>query len=127
MAGGRPTKYNKQMLDKARDYIQNHALYGDVVPIAAGLAGELGVTKVTLYEWAKHHLEFSNTLQALQEAQERKLTSGGLSNTFQPTIAKLMLANHGYHDKQEVTGADGQPLSMKVEVAFIGKTHKDQD
>jgi len=127
MAGGRPTKYNKQMLDKARDYIQNHALYGDVVPVVAGLAVELGVNKTTLYEWATQHLEFSHTLQALQETQERKLTSGGLSSTFQPTIAKLMLANHGYHDKQELTGADGESLKIKVEVAFVGKNHQDEN
>ena len=115
MAGGRPTKYSKAMLDKAREYIQNHAQYGDVVPIAAGLAGELGVTKVTLYEWAKHYPEFSNTLQLLQEAQERKLASGGLSSTFQPTIAKLMLANHGYHDKQEIgQGKEMDPITIRV-------------
>ena len=113
MAGGRPTKYSKAMLDKARDYLENYASYGDVVPTAAGLACEMGVSKATVYLWGAEHPEFSDTLQAIQAMQERRLTSGGLDSTFQPTIAKLMLANHGYHDKQDTQ------LSGGVEVKTI--------
>lgn len=90
------------MLAKARDYIEKHEDYGDPVPIAAGLAVVLDVSKGTLYEWAKHHAAFSDTLDRLNQQQERLLSGGGLSNRFQPTITKLMLANHGYHERQEI-------------------------
>lgn len=99
MAGGRPTKYSTAMLKQAHAYTENYKALGDIVPTAAGLACELGVSKRTVYTWAEEHPEFSHTLQIVQAMQERKLTSGGLDGTFQPTITKLMLANHGYHDK----------------------------
>lgn len=115
MPGGRPTKYNKAALAKAWEYLENHEERGDPVPTAAGLACELGVTKSTLYEWAKHHEEFSNTLASVNQKQERGLTAGGLTGQFQPTIAKLMLANHGYHDKQEIgSSRDMDPIIIRV-------------
>ena len=113
MAAGRPSKYNASMLEKAQHYLKNHKEYGDPVPIVAGLACELEVNKSTLYEWAKHHRAFSDTLKAIQDQQERRLASGGLDGSLQPTIAKLMLANHGYHDKQDTQ------LSGGVEVKTI--------
>lgn len=102
MEKGRPTKYNKDVLVKTLEYIDNHITYGDPVPIVAGLVGELGVVKSTIYKWAEEHKDFSDTLQLLQAKQERLLAGGALEGNLQATIAKLMLANHGYSDKQEV-------------------------
>ena len=102
MGAGRPTKYNKDTIQKALEYIQNHKDYGDPVPIAAGLACELGVSKSTIYKWAGEHKLFSDTLDLLQSKQERMLAGGALEGELQATIAKLMLANHGYSDKQEI-------------------------
>jgi len=126
MAAGRPTKYNKAMLDKARGYLNHYEDCGDAVPTAAGMACELSVNKSTLYEWAKHHEDFSDTLDRMQSIQERKLSSGGLTGDFQPTIAKLMLANHGYHEKldSQISGPNGGP--MRVEVVF-GDDGKEAD
>ena len=101
MGAGRPTKYNKDTIQKALEYIENHKNYGDPVPIAAGLACELGVSKKTLYNWADEHKDFLHTLDLLQSKQERMLAGGALEGELQATIAKLMLANHGYSDKQE--------------------------
>ena len=101
MGAGRPTKYNKETIKKALEYIENHKDYGDPVPIAAGLACELGVGKKTLYNWAEQNKEFLHTLDLLQSKQERMLAGGALEGELQATIAKLMLANHGYSDKQE--------------------------
>mgnify|MGYP001061479472 CR=1 FL=1 len=122
MAGGRPTKYNRNILKKAKEYLENYAECGDAVPSAAGLACELGVSKASIYKWGDEHQEFSYTLQAIQAMQERKLASGGLTGAFQPTIAKLMLANHGYHEKQDID--HGGKLDVSIE--FIdGKDSSD--
>ncbi len=109
---GRPTKYDGETLNKAKAYINGGYKKRGPVPIMAGLANVLGVTKVTLYEWAKTHKDFSYTLDSLQELQEELLASKGLMGETNTVITKLMLANHGYADasKQELTGKDGAPI-----------------
>ena len=118
MPAGRPTKYNEQMLKLANAYIDNHEDYGDPVPIAAGMAVELGVGKRSLYDWAEKHPEFSHTLSRLQDKQEQMLASGALTNKLNATIAKLMLHNHGYSDKAEI--------DQKQEISII-EVQKDFD
>ena len=114
MKAGRPSLYNETTQAKADWYLLNYKDMGDRVPTAAGLAVYLGVSKVSLYEWAKHHDKFSNTLSKLNAIQEYKLIQGGLGNEYNSTITKLMLANHGYSDKQELThqGPGGGPVEF---------------
>jgi DNA-binding IclR family transcriptional regulator len=102
MAGGRPTKYNAKMLERAQHYLHNFKEYGDVVPIIEGLALELGVTTDTLRNWSEAHPEFLDTFNAVKTSQARNLLNGGLNNTHNTAITKLMLANHNYTEKQEV-------------------------
>lgn len=104
---GRPTKLTDEILQKANDYlIFDFVNVGDVVTSAVGLAQYLGVTKSTIYLWASQKddlsMQFSDTLKACIEKQENLLISHGLKGTFNPTIAKLMMSNHGYSDKQIV-------------------------
>lgn len=99
---GRPTKYSKDVQERADAYVSGGYIEaGDVVPTAAGLACLLDIAKSTIYEWAKHNPEFSDTLGRLNTRQENSLTNGGLDGSFTPVITKLMLANHGYSEKVE--------------------------
>jgi len=104
MPKGRPTKYNDEILEKAKDYVANHKNYDDPVPIVAGLALLLGVRKSTIYDWATQEdkKDFSDTLAALQQKQEHVLVSKGITNEHNAVITKLMLSNHGYTDKKEI-------------------------
>ena len=104
MAGGRPTKYNDEILSTAEDYIVNYEEYGDVIPSIAGLACELGVSRETVHAWTKDDdkIEFSDIIKSLATAQERKLLNGGLKGGYNPMISKLILTKHGYSDKSEV-------------------------
>jgi len=109
---GRPTKYTEDMLDKAHEYISGG--YKDLshaIPSVVGLAIHLNIAKSTLYLWAenKDH-PFSDMLAFSNDSQELSLINGGLSGDLNPTISKLVLAKHGYAEKQELTGADGAPL-----------------
>ena len=119
MAGrGRPTSYSEEMQNRADEYVSGgHEECGDVVPSIAGLACELNVDRTTMYAWAEAHEDFSHTLSVLKHRQERMLLSGGLSGTHNAAIAKLMLANHGYSDKQsqEISGPSGGPIETKTE------------
>ena len=116
----RPTKYNAEMQAKAEKYLLGNVhewvdkdgrdrediTYGDhrsVIPSAEGLARFLGVATSTLYLWGEKHSEFSETLAEVQEDQKNITLNEGLKNNFNATIAKLVLANHGMHDKQDTT------------------------
>jgi len=116
---GQPTKYNADMQATAESYITSHADYGDVVPTICGLAGVLGVIEKTLYNWSEKHPRFLHTLQTIKQKQKNLLVNKGLDGSFQPTIAKLMLANHGLHDKQDTRHTtldqDGNETGIKIE------------
>jgi hypothetical protein len=103
MKVGRPTKYNDEINQRAKEYIDTAFIAeGDAVPMAAGMACFLGVSKRTIYYWADENPEFLHTLDEMQAKQERMLASKGLSGDFNSVITKLMLSNHGYSDKQNI-------------------------
>ena len=114
---GAPTKYNDKIIEKTIDYIENFAKYGEqIVPSIAGLCNILNVGKSTVYDWAlqEDKKDFSDTLERLQQKQEILLLTGGLSNTYNSTITKLMLCNHGYSDKSEVDQRGEQELNINI-------------
>lgn len=117
---GRPSKYTPELLEKAREYIQNHTNYGDVVPSHAGLATEIGITRGTLYDWSNdpNKREFSDILDECNRKQERMLLSGALTNDLNANIAKLMLGKHGYSEKQQTdhTSSDGSMTPTVIEL-----------
>ena len=104
--GGRPTKYNRAILDKAWAYIDDYKEYGDKVPSIAGLAQVVDCDRETLHRWNNEEdkPEFSNILNKLQRAQERALTNNGLDGTYNSKITTLMLSKHGYSDSQDKQG-----------------------
>lgn len=129
--GGRPTLYDGGMLEKARQYIRHFQDPGsskmktiEVIPSVAGLAIFLGVSKRVLYDWRDAHLEFLHTLEELQDTQESIVLSNGLNGSFNAPISKLVLANHGYSDKQVIdnTSSDG---SMSAKPTTIVLTADD--
>lgn len=113
---GRPTIFSGSVLDDANAYInfflmteEQRQKVGDkrknlfeVLPSVAGLAIYLNIARSTLQAWEKSNNEFSGTLERLKAVQEVLLVNGGLRGDLNPTIAKLMLANHGYTDKQDI-------------------------
>lgn len=103
---GRPSKL-EQALERAKTYLKGGYLENEeVIPTLAGLAWYAHISRSTLYEYKKISEEFSDTLEAILALQETKLINKSLLGEFNPTLAKLMLANHGYSDKvkQELAG-----------------------
>lgn len=112
----RPTKLNDEILQQAKDYIDNYDSYGDAIPSAMGMAKVLKVNESTLYEWAKvDRLGFSKILETCKDRQRQVLINKGLKGDFNAAITKLVLGKHGYHDRvdsrQEITVKDYDRMS----------------
>lgn len=103
---GRPTKYNDAMQEQADAYVINWS-ERDAVPSRVGLCCYLGISKHTSFEWEKIHPEFSATLACVDTLQEHTAVNKGITGEFNSTITKLVLANHGYSDKQNIDHTTG--------------------
>lgn len=141
---GRPTKYHDGIPEMAEEYISSFVSEKrdpkfrvfEVVPSVTGLALFIGVSRETLYQWAKDEdkQEFSDTFNAVNMLQEVMSLNYGLAGKMSHHIVKLVLANHGYGERtvNDHTSTDGSmsPLSnVKVTVTeeSIKQTLKELD
>lgn len=110
MAGGRPTDYTPELVDKARAYLkwcvdevvsENRIKVN--IPSIEWLSVETCITRETIYQWEneKGKEEFSDIVKEIRSEQAKRLLNNGLAWTYNPTIAKLMLTKHWYSDRQE--------------------------
>jgi len=127
---GQPTKYNEDMLEKARHYLENFEKLGDAVPSIVGLACELSVCESTVYNWAaaKGNEKFLGTLELIKNMQHRTALNKGITGEFNSAITKLLLHNHGYSDKvdQTLSAPSGGPVQIIELVAPIPKQQETQ-
>lgn len=122
MKMARPSEYSEEVQAKADHYVNGgFEECGDIVPSRAGLAVELGCSRNTLTNWEKFP-EFLSTLDRLNFLQERISLNGGLRGDLNSTIVKLLLANHGYSDRQELahTSPDGSMSPTRIELVAPG-------
>lgn len=125
----RPTDYTPELLEEAKKYIYAPEALGranDSIPNIAGFALYLGISRPTVYEWAKAHKEFSYIVDDILAEQEQMLLQRGLKGEYQPTIAKLMLTKHGYTDKQDITTA-GKPIPIYGGNSIQGHLGNEED
>lgn len=84
------------------------------LPTIERFAKYIGVSRKTIYEWAKKYSEFGDTLDEIKSAQLTRLVNMGLSGDYNPVITKLMLSsNHGMAEKTE------QDLNVKNPIRMI--------
>lgn len=126
---GRPTRYNEGMQAQADSYLYKLEELGHVVPSRAGLCCFLGIAKSTSHEWEKIHPEFSDTLASIEVMQEHLALNGGLSNSLNSTIVKLVLANHGYSDKQDInhSSPDGTMTPAPTRIELVAPDDNSED
>lgn len=81
------------------------------LPSVEGYAEFLGKTPRTLQNWAKIEKEFDAALDKIKAVQKQVLIECGLANTYNPTIAKLLLSsNHGMKERVDAT-SDDKPIA----------------
>ena len=106
---GRPTNYTKEILRKAKEYLNLPRTTDteEQIPTVEGLSLCIGVSRATIYNWIKEgekeKKEFLDTVEKVLAKQGQSLINKGLSGDFAPTIAKLLLSsNHGMREKTEI-------------------------
>lgn len=118
------TQYCSKVLEATKEYINSGY---NTVPSIVGLALHLQVSRQTLYNWQKENEEFKEVCDQIQSKQYLILVDKGLVNEYNSAIVKLMLANHGLSDKQEVnhSSSDGS-MSPKINI-YIPDNGRDTD
>ncbi|WP_392558746.1 terminase small subunit [Orbus mooreae] len=99
---GRKSNLDTRLV-KARGYLnKGYKENGGLIPSVSGLSLYIGCSRSSLYNYANESEEFNDLLETVKAIQENELINKGLSGEFNATIAKLMLANHGYSHKHQV-------------------------
>ncbi len=98
---GRPSKYNKAILEKSSKYIEVWKTLGDMIPSVEALSEYINISRSTIYKWERDKIscEFSHMLDNISRLQKRVLINNGLSGEFNAAITKLVLTKHGLSDK----------------------------
>jgi hypothetical protein len=128
MPGGRPTKYNEEIQDKADEYLDKWEDSKEAVPTVAGLSLYIDTPKRTMYDWGDKFPEFSHTLGKVQTTQEFTLVNKGLLNEINANIGKFMMYNHGYKEKteQDLMSSDGS-MKQPTKIQLVGVRADDKD
>ncbi len=142
---GRPTKYNKGMIDKIQEYLdvyqdeerqvlkqssEKYEMFDTKLtvklPTIEGFARFVEVNKDTLYEWRQQHKIFSDSLEKILIEQQERLINNGLSGDYNSTIAKLILSsNHGMVEKKETDlTSGGKPLNINLSSEIVKRDDK---
>src|SRR5690242_4800531 len=75
MAGGRPTDYNESYCERLIKHCGNGLSF-------ESFAGEIGVTRSTLYLWRKEHKEFSDAADQAKECCRKYWEEKGRDGTI---------------------------------------------
>lgn len=98
---GRPSSYTDEAPKKVAEYAQL-CIESDKFPTRAGLALYIGTSKKTMLVWEKANEELRNALEKFDSLQEDEVWGKALKGEYNSNIAKLLLYNHGYSDKQQI-------------------------
>jgi hypothetical protein len=123
-AGGRPTLYTPQIIEELNQYLTEAVPQNMKIPTVEGIALKLGISKDTLYEWAKINKEFSDALGKLKMMQKEALIETGIfggKEINQTIVALLLKVNHDMIEttRTELGGINGQPITITAARGFI--------
>jgi hypothetical protein len=108
----RPTDYDPKYIEMFYEYfdkkpyskdLNTNKIEAEDFPSIAGFAILIGVSRDTLYEWAKVYPDFSDTFKKAKDFQERFLSVNGNKGIINPAFAALTAKNCiDWSDKREL-------------------------
>ena len=110
MPGGRPTKYNDEILIQSflycRDFHKRNAdlnKFREAAPSIVGLARFINISRETIYQWAKDEdkPEFSDIVRTLEEDRELILLNKALYKELSDKAAGIALSIIGIREIKE--------------------------
>jgi len=113
-------EYLKECKDKRREFHKVRGIksnsyqekYDVNLPTIYGFATYISFSEETVHVWKREHPEFKAALKKILAEQQKRLIDGGLSNRYNPVVAKLLLsANHGMKERVDKTTKD-QPIKQ---------------
>lgn len=119
MSAGRPSTYDPAYCERVVEFLK------DGFSLAA-FAGEIGVARSTVYEWAKEHPEFSDAVKTAQAgavlAWEKRLKAASTGGNGNPTAIIFGLKNRAADEWRdvkatEISGPDGGPMQVEAQPA----------
>lgn len=141
MAGGRPTKYNKDVVSKVKRFYSEWEMYYETPvdkqdkqgnttttmkrcpnppPTKEDLSKYLDINRDTLYDWCDKYPEFSDTIKKRhKELAKEMLTTNGLLGGYNASFAIFAAKNMiGWKDKSEVEhkGLPKPPTTLNVAI-----------
>ncbi len=123
---GRPSKYTPELVAKAKKYLDGGFKEDgySVIPSIEVLSLYLSIHRSTCHDWAGQEgkEDFSDILEQILAKQASMAINRAPDNTYNATIAKLLLGKHGYKDRQETEtthdiGKNAQRALGKTEIA----------
>jgi len=127
----RPTDWSEEIEVTAWKYVNGGwKEEGHSIPSVVGLCNILGRSRECIYNWGRDgNKGFSDILRSCNENQELTLINGGLNNSLNAGISKLVLGKHGYSDKQDNTlsSPDGGPVKTSSVFEFVPVGNNEQD
>ena len=102
--GGRPTKYKPEVIIELNEYLQEAIPENMAIPTVEGIALKLGISKKTLYNWAKKNPEFLHALGKLKMMQKEALVKTGIfggKEINQAIVGLLLKVNHKMSDQAQ--------------------------
>lgn len=115
---GRPTKFNDEVLAKAKEYLEAWEELGDYIPQLAGLSEHCQISETSRKKYEKENEEFATLCARVRARQQRVLINKGLSRESEASLSKLLLMKHGYSDRveQDVKSSDGSMSPTRIEI-----------
>lgn len=114
--GGRPTDYRPEMVQEVEEYLSEAVPQNMKIPTIEGIALRLGVTRETVYEWAKRYPEFSDTIKKQKILQKEYLQEIGIFGGKEinaPIVALLLKVNHDMVETQKTDiTSGGKPIPL---------------
>lgn len=123
--GGRKTQLTPELIETTRAFVDDgwRDQPNKAFPSLQGLALHLGVHTTTVHMWRRLNpaeqpltVDFADLCERLLQIQHEICIGEAMLNRYNANIAKLLLGKHGYTDKQELSGPDGQAIETKSTV-----------